>query len=189
LSGSTPDNGAFIPHEDHENTVHLFYAIPIKFMQSNEVKNVPGLDSSAASEPKHKALQVFAGKWQTAGRTFGGDFGPAVEISGIDTYEWLAGGYFLIHRVDVNIGRDKVEGIEIIGYDERTQSYPIYAFDNQGNSSRYEAQMEKGQWKFIGESERALVKIDADIIRASWERLSNGSEWLPWMEVTLKRIK
>ena len=41
----------------------------------------------------------------------------AVRIDAADTYEWLPGGFGLLHVVDANVGDEKIEGAEIIGYD------------------------------------------------------------------------
>jgi len=38
-----------------------------------------------------------------------------VPITGTDIYEWLPGGFFLLHRVDVVIGEQAVRAIELIG--------------------------------------------------------------------------
>jgi len=38
-----------------------------------------------------------------------------VPITGTDIYEWLPGGFFLLHHVDVVIGEQAVRAIELIG--------------------------------------------------------------------------
>jgi hypothetical protein len=41
-------------------------------------------------------------------------------FKGFDTYEVLAGGHFLVHQVDVTVGNQRVQAIEVIG--ERAQA-------------------------------------------------------------------
>ncbi len=141
--------------------------------------------------PAHKRLEVFIGRWNTEGLTKEGQFGPATKIIGVDTYEWLEGGFFLVHRVDVQMGDDEVKGIEIIGYDDAKQTYHTYSFDNQGNNAIYEARVLNGIWNFAGESERATVEFSegGNSITGKWERLGDDSNWHPWMDVKLKRTK
>lgn len=55
----------------------------------------------------------------------------------MDTYEWLPGGFFLIHRVDGRMGEAEVTAIEIIGFDASIQAYLTRSFDNQGNAGTY----------------------------------------------------
>lgn len=39
----------------------------------------------------------------------------SVPITGTDSYQWLAGGFFLVHHVDVLIGQQPVQALEFIG--------------------------------------------------------------------------
>lgn len=142
-------------------------------------------------DPALKRLSVFVGKWNTEGQLRATPSNPAVKIIGTDIYEWLPGGFFLVHRVDVRMGDEEVKSVEIIGYDASSNIYPMRYFDNKGNSGTSQAIVRNGDWIFIGESERSTVTFsdNNNIITASWERLSDGSNWSPWMEVKLTRVK
>jgi hypothetical protein len=37
---------------------------------------------------------------------------PPIPVVGTDTYEWLPGGHFLVHHVDVVIGHEPVQAVE-----------------------------------------------------------------------------
>ena len=137
----------------------------------------------------HKKLNRFVGAWHTKGQTKVGANGEALLITGTDTYEWLPGGFFLVHRWDVRMGSEESKGIEIIGYDDKTKAYPTYSFDNQGNTGTYQASTRDGVWTFRSRSERATVVMsdDGNTIIANWEHLTDGINWQPWMEVKLQR--
>jgi hypothetical protein len=60
----------------------------------------------------HERLWSIACRWATDGHVIAD---PAVPVTGFDTYEVLAGGYFLVHHVDVQAGDRPVQAIEIIG--------------------------------------------------------------------------
>ena len=64
------------------------------------------------SSPENERLNVFVGKWHTTGEVASSK--PALKIDAIDTYEWLPGGYSLIHYADSNIGNERIHSIEII---------------------------------------------------------------------------
>lgn len=76
------------------------------------------------------ALHVSAGAGTRKGRrsegvVLEGPSGPATRITGTDAYEWLPGGFFLLHHVDVHVGDEKVDAFEVIGgYDAATGTYP-----------------------------------------------------------------
>jgi hypothetical protein len=150
--------------------------------------NTHAAEQPSTPGPEIKRLDVLVGTWRTQGQTVASPTDPSIEIDGTDSYEWLGGGFFLVHRVDVRMGKEKVEAIEIIGsYDASTQTYPMRSFDNQGNFVTMRASVsEDGIWTFAGESERATLTIgdDGDTMTAKWERSEDdGSNWWPWMDM------
>ena len=56
--------------------------------------------------PDLKSLDRLIGTWKQSG-----------ELAGETTFEWAAGGFFLIQRVDFVHGGNKIKGIEIIGHE------------------------------------------------------------------------
>jgi hypothetical protein len=60
----------------------------------------------------HERLHAIAGRWATDGHVVGD---PSMPVKGFDTYDVLAGGYFLVHHVDVTVGDQLVQAIEVIG--------------------------------------------------------------------------
>ncbi len=57
--------------------------------------------------PEHKRLDALVGKWKSDGRTIAGGDEPVIKISGTDAYEWLPGGFFLLHHVDVRMAMSR----------------------------------------------------------------------------------
>lgn len=143
-----------------------------------------------APGPEHTRLDVFVGTWTTRGRTTEGPDAPATEIVGTDAYEWFPGGFFLVHRVDVRMGDEHVDAIELIGYDAASEMYPMHAYDNGGGIVTMQGSVDAaGTWTFATETERAMVVFGPDgrTMTAHWERTSDGSGWKPWMEVDFTR--
>jgi hypothetical protein len=153
----------------------------------NITNNAQAPEQPPTPGPETKRLDVLVGTWRTQGQIVASPSDPAMEIVGTDSYEWLGGGFFLVHRVDVRMGAEKVETIEIIGpYDASSQTYPMRSFDNQGNFVTMRASVsDDGIWTFAGESERATLTIGADgnTMAAKWERSDDGSKWWPWMDI------
>src|SRR5687768_2411792 len=95
-----------------------------------------------------KRLNMFVGKWNTEGQIKESSFGPAAKLIGMDTYEWLAGGFFLIHHVNVRMGDQKNEAIEMIGYDASSNTYPMHSYNSQGNTTAMKANVADNIWTF-----------------------------------------
>jgi Protein of unknown function (DUF1579) len=141
--------------------------------------------------PETRRLEALVGRWHSEGRTVPGPSEPAITIRGTDTYEWMAGGHVLVHRVDVRMGGEQIEVVEIIGpYDPSDRSWPMRSFDNQGNVATMTARVrDDGAWTFTGPSERATLTIgeDGTTMAARWERSEDGATWRHWMDMTFTR--
>jgi hypothetical protein len=138
-----------------------------------------------------RRLAALVGRWRTEGWTRETADSPAARIDAVDTYEWLPGGFALLHVVDARVGDEKVEGAEIIGHDPARGSYLTQYFGSDGPSS-YEASLteEDGAlvWRMWSEADRFVGTFsdDGDTITGHWE-LRADSEWRPWMDITLTR--
>src|SRR5262245_59374581 len=62
--------------------------------------------SGLAPSPEIQRLGVLVGRWRSEGHVVGE---VPVPITGTDIYEWLPGGFFLVHHVDVVIGEQTVQ--------------------------------------------------------------------------------
>lgn len=78
--------------------------------------------------PALKALDVMVGVWDFQGR----DFTANAEITGKSTFEWLEGGFFLVHRFDIDYAGRNFSGIELSGYDETSGHLKTHVFSSQG---------------------------------------------------------
>jgi hypothetical protein len=135
-------------------------------------------------------LNPFVGAWDTEGELKTSGSGKPAKFKAIDSYEWLPGGHFLLHRFEADMPDGKTQGIEVIGYSRETDSYPMHSFDNSGNASLMQARVDQETWTFVGEGIRFTgdFRDHGETFAGLWERRSGeGSAWQPWMEVTLRK--
>ncbi|RYY24006.1 MAG: DUF1579 domain-containing protein [Chitinophagaceae bacterium] len=134
-------------------------------------------------------LNDFVGKWNTTGTLMNDDGLTDAKIEGTDLYEWLPGQFFLQHTVDVHVGPERVQTLEIIGWDPEREVYTMQHFDSKGNSGSMTAICSDGQWRFTGERLRFTGQFEPDrrTISGTWEKLQNDDTWLPFMEVRLRK--
>lgn len=157
--------------------------------KSLETKNQTS-EQSPALAAEHKRLEVFVGKWNTEGQVLTDSDIPAKLIA-VDTYEWLPGKFFLLHRVDAQIGEEKTEVLEIIGYDASSQTYRTHSFDSQGNSDTFQANLHDRIWTIEGKSARFKGEFssDSNTLTGEWEQSSDGSNWKSWMNIKLTKVE
>jgi hypothetical protein len=158
-----------------------------------------------APSPELQRLGALVGRWRSEGHIVGE---VPVSITGTDVYEWLAGGFFLVHHVDVVIGQQRVQALELIGeYDPATDAFTARAYDNLGNVTVMRARVdEQGVWTFTGGGDvapvaqpaaaeasgavRSTLTISPDraSMTARWERSDDGVSWQPWMDMTFTHM-
>ena len=140
----------------------------------------------------HERLRVLVGTWKTEGWTRETAGAPAARIDAVDTYEWLPGGFGLLHSVDAKVGDARVEGAEIIGYDPARATYRTLYFGSDGPSA-YEASLSEEQgalvWRMQSDDDRFVGTFadDGNTLTGRWEARGDDSSWRPWMDITLTK--
>lgn len=141
--------------------------------------------------PEHKRLEVFIGKWINQGETIATEDAPAVMILTSDVYEWMPGGFFVLHTAYGRIGSVDVGGTEIIGYDPARKTYRTHFFDSQGNISSQELTVSGDTWRWSGKGVRctAIFSAHGKTQTAHHERVDEHGVWVPSMEVVLSKVE
>lgn len=141
-------------------------------------------------------LSVFVGRWRAEGESYAaGQIAQDPRASRVawasdESYEWLPGGFFLLHQWDAMVGSYPFKGTEILGYEERKGGYFTQLFDNAGHHAEYRVTVEGNTWFFTEEATRAAATIsdDRDRIMLKWEWRNAGADWLPLCEREARRI-
>jgi hypothetical protein len=139
--------------------------------------------------PAHRKLEAFLGAWETRGTVH--DAGAGRPFTAQDMYEWVPGGFFLLHRWDAAMPDGRIQGVEIIGYDAEKQSYRIHSYDSYGGSDVMRASEANGVWTFLGDKARFTGQFsdDGTVMEGRWEvRASERDAWRPWMDVRLTKV-
>lgn len=145
----------------------------------------------SAAHPMLAPLAAFVGSWNTRGEVkLLGPSGRSAPFQASDSYEWLHGGHFLLHRYVAQMPDGTVEGIEIIGYDTSRKIYTMQSYDNQGKTNTLQASVDGEQWTFTGGNLRFRGSFGADgqVFGGTWEmRERINAPWRPWMTIELQR--
>jgi hypothetical protein len=104
-------------------------------------------------DPALKKLDFLVGDWKLKGSTIEGPMGPATEIVGEETFAWMEGGFFLVHRWTSTFevaGTTVVDsGYEMFDYDPATSRYRTHFFNSLGP---YDDQGSKYHGDFAGDA-------------------------------------
>lgn len=132
------------------------------------------------------------GRWKTSGTVLDEHGRAVAPIDGTDEYEWMPGGMWVIHRVDVMMGDDHVHALELIGeHDTETDTYAMRAFDGSGEFGTMTAQLNAdGTWTFLGVGMRSTLRVSEDnsSMTARWEQQDESGKWIHWMDMEFAAI-
>ena len=145
-------------------------------------------------------LDALVGEWETEATH---PYLPATVIRGRATFEWLAGGFFLIWRAGYD-HPDIPDSIAILGCDDSSSSGEVgptgggcsmHYFDSRGVSRVYGLGADRGVWRFWrdwpGFSQRYVATISADgnTITGNGELSRDGSTWEQDLRITYRRAR
>ena len=137
------------------------------------------------TDPKPpKELDILVGHWKTSGTMI--DDGSTFEAT--DIYEWMAGGFFLLHHVEARMGGADVRTLEVIGANPGGNGYRSWSFDNAGGAATYQERLEDRKWSIDGDTERFRGEVSADgkTLEGRWSQKRDGG-WVPWMDIVLRK--
>jgi hypothetical protein len=140
--------------------------------------------------PEHDLMNTLIGKWMTVGQTMPADDSPALDIRASDIYEWVAGGFFVVHTAYGIIGDTPVGGIEMIGYEPEAKKFRTHFFDSQGNVSNQDLTFDNGTWTWSGPHARAtgVLSENGEAMPTLHEWSDDDVNWRPSMQVTLWKV-
>ncbi|MER5337043.1 DUF1579 family protein [Micromonospora sp. NPDC002717] len=148
-------------------------------------------------DPALRRLDYLVGTWKLSGKTEAGPMGPPAELSGTETFEWLEGGFFLVHRWNCAMdlgpaGKVPDVGYEFFDYDPETQKFRTHYFSSFGpynaEQSHYIGDFEDDKLVLVGPAkyirklnEDGTISYDCDF------PLPDGN-WVPFMHATLTKV-
>ncbi len=150
----------------------------------------PMIIPSSKPGPAHKRLDIFIGKWINEGEVVASANEPPTRILTSDVYEWMPGGFFVLHTAYGRIGDVGVGGVEIIGYDPATQQYFSRFFDSAGNVHEDELSVDGDRWTWRGKNTgcTAVFTENGKVQTAHHIRIDDQGNWVPSMEVVLTKV-
>jgi hypothetical protein len=136
-----------------------------------------------------RPLTPLVAAWRTSGIVLDENGAEIATIEGTDEYEWMPGGQWVIHRVDVMMGADRTRAIEMIGDPGPDGTFTMRAFDASGAFDTMTLTVADLRFHTEGDGVRNTLTAapDGTSMAAYWERQLDDDSWVPWMRLTLLR--
>jgi len=137
-----------------------------------------------------RALEPLLGRWRTSGTVFAEAGAQVMTVNGTDEYEWMAGGHWVIHRVDVMMGDDHTQALELIGDPSADGTFTMRAFDASGAFDTMALTVDGLVFHTQGDGARNTLTVapDGRSMATVWERQADDKSWFRWMDVSFARL-
>jgi hypothetical protein len=111
-------------------------------------------------------------------------------VHGSTTFEWLAGGHFLVQRSHVDDDRFP-DGIAVFGAPEHGDGLVMESFDSRGVRRTYETSLVDGVWRIWREApgfdQRFAATLGPDAFEGVFELARTPGDWQLDMTVRYSR--
>lgn len=135
-------------------------------------------------------LLPIIGRWRTSGTILDENGDAAAAVAGTDTYRWLPGGHWVVHEVDVMMGDERTQVLELIGgHDPATGGWQMHAFDTADSPGAMSLTLaDPGLFLLQGDGVRSWFRPTAGpgFMTTRWERTWEEN-WIPWIDMRFDR--
>jgi len=127
------------------------------------------------------------GIWKTTGdiKTDQGN----LRLSGIDSYELILDGNYILHKADVQMGNESSETLEIIQLDNSLDKAKMEYFNAKGENGTMTSSIINNEFKIEGKGLMFNGTInDGDTkITGKWSIRTEKGNWIDFIDLTLEK--
>ena len=121
-------------------------------------------------DPDLQPFDRLVGTWTISG-----------DAEGTSTYEWMEGRFFLLQRVDMHHGGERIKGLEVIGHErpfggEPGEQITSRFYDNAGNTLDYVYELD-GDTLTIWGGEKGSPAFYRGVFSADGNTRTGGWTW------------
>lgn len=129
----------------------------------------------------------LVGIWKTTGEIKSGQ--ENLKLIGIDSYELILGGNFILHKADVKMGNDRSETFEIIGLDNSSDKAKMQYFNTKGEDGIMWGSIINNEFKIEGNGLKfnGTVNEENTKISGKWYIQTENKEWIDFIDLNLEK--
>lgn len=129
----------------------------------------------------------LVGIWETTGEIKLGQ--EKLKLIGIDSYELILDGNFILHKADVKMGNDRSETFEIIGLENSSDKAKMQYFNTKGEEGIMWSSIFNNEFKIEGNGLKFKGTINEENTRISgkWYIQAENEEWTDFIDLNLEK--
>jgi hypothetical protein len=131
----------------------------------------------------------LVGIWKTSGNIKSGHENLA--LNGIDSYELILDGNYILHKANVKMGNDTSETFEIFKLENSVDKARTQYFDSKGEDGIMTTSLLKNEFNIEGENLKFKGNINdqSTLITGNWYTQAENGDWNDFIELKLEKQK
>ena len=127
------------------------------------------------------------GIWKTEGMILA-DKGNS-KLVGIDSYEFILDGNYILHKAHVKMGDEKSETFEIIALDNSIDKGKLQYYNSKGESGVMTSSLTKNNFKIKGDRIKFEGTLNDENTRlvGKWYLQADNDEWTDFIDLDLTK--
>ncbi|SFJ88050.1 hypothetical protein [Myroides guanonis] len=128
------------------------------------------------------------GVWETRGTILRDNINS--KLVGIDSYEFILEGNYILHKANVIMGDIKSETFEIIELDNSFEQGKMYYYNSNGEKGLMRASLYEDAFIIKGDNLKfeGSLKEEDTLLIGKWYLLSKDDEWIEFIDLKLTKF-
>lgn len=125
------------------------------------------------------------GRWKTTGQVTKDN--SSLKLEGIDSYEFILSGNYILHKADVKMGNERSETFEIIEMDKSMSKFKMQYFNSKGESGSMTSTLENNEFTIDGNGIkfRGTINHESTEIKGKWYLQTENKNWTEFIDLKL----
>lgn len=134
---------------------------------------------------ENSIFKRLVGVWDTAGNIKSGQ--DEMKLIGIDSYELILDGNYILHKADVKMGSDRSETFELLKLDNSLDKAKMQYFNSKGDDGIMISSIINNEFKINGEGLKFIGVINEENtkINGTWYLQMENEEWIDFIDLNL----
>ncbi len=129
----------------------------------------------------------LVGIWKTTGEIKSGK--ENLKLIGLDSYELILDGNFILHKADVKMGNERSETFEIIGLESSSEMAKMQYFNSKGEDGIMWSSIFNNEFNIEGNGLKFNGTINEENTRISgkWYIQTESEGWIDFIDLLLEK--
>lgn len=127
------------------------------------------------------------GVWKTTGNITSGQ--NILKLIGIDSYEFVLEGNYILHRANVIMGNESSETLEIIKLDNARHKAKMHYFNTKGEEGTMNGVITNNDFMIEGNglAFKGTINDENTEIKGKWRVQAENDQWSEFIDLTLEK--